>query len=257
MKLHYEEYGNGIPLIILHGLLGSSGNWRVIAKNLSGQFRVITMDLPNHGKSPHTADADLGATCDSVVETMRSAGIEKAYILGHSMGGKIAMQLSSDYPEILDGLIVADMLPKAIPPAHLFILRACEQLDLSEATRRSELDEALSRFIPQFETRAFILKNIQRNEDNHFYWQVNLKNIIDNYKIVSDAPNLKMPYEGRTLFLGGENSPYRIASQKTLIHSWFPNAQIEVIENAGHLLHSEQPEAFSAAIRDFVIEPRR
>ncbi len=252
MKLHYNEYGSGVPLIILHGLLGSSGNWRVISKSLSDICRVIAMDLPNHGGSPHVADADLGIACDSVVETMRAAGIKRAYILGHSMGGKIAMQLSSDYPEIMEGLIVADMLPKAIPPAHLFILRACEQLDLSEATRRSELDEALSRSIPQFETRAFILKNIQRNEDNNFCWQINLQNIISNYKIVSDAPKLLMPYEGRTLFLGGENSPYRIASQKTLIHSWFPNAQIETIKNAGHLLHTDQPEAFSAAIRDFI-----
>ncbi|MDA3925388.1 MAG: alpha/beta fold hydrolase [Kiritimatiellae bacterium] len=252
MILYYEEYGSGTPLVILHGLLGSGANWRTIAKALSDSCRVITIDLPNHGHSPHIPDADLGTTCDCIIETMRSAGVRNAHILGHSMGGKIAMQLSSDCPEILDRLIVADMLPRAIPPAHLFILRACEQLDLSKATRRSELDEELSRSIPQFETRAFILKNIRRDKDNHFYWQVNLKNIIANYKIVSDAPQLLMPYEGKTLFLGGEKSPYRIASQKTLILSWFPNAQIEIIQNAGHLLHADQPEEFCALVRNFL-----
>jgi pimeloyl-ACP methyl ester carboxylesterase len=252
MKLHYTETGSGVPLVILHGLLGSSSNWRVISKSLSDICRVIAMDLPNHGKSPHVAGADLGVTCDSVIETMHSAGVERAHILGHSMGGKIGMQLSSDYPEDLLGLIVADMLPKAVPPAHLFILRACDQLDLSAATGRSELDAELARSVLQPEVRAFILKNIRRDEANRFRWQINLPNIIANYKIVSDAPNLLMPYEGRTLFLGGERSPYRIASEATLIHSWFPNAQIKIIRNAGHLLHTDEPVEFSDLIRDFI-----
>lgn len=252
MHLHYTELGSGIPLVILHGLLGSSSNWSVISKKLSDICRVIAMDLPNHGRSPHVAEADLGMTCDSIIETMKAAGIDKAYILGHSMGGKIAMQLSSDYPEYMEGLIVADMLPKAVPPAHLFILRACEQLDLASTTRRNVLDAELARSILQPEVRAFILKNARRDENNRFYWQVNLPNIIANYRIVSDAPELLMPYQGRTLFLGGERSPYKIGSQETLIHSWFPNAQIKIIPDAGHLLHADQPEEFSEAVRKFM-----
>ncbi len=252
MLLNYTDTGSGQPLVILHGLLGSSRNWQTIAQNLSDICRVIAIDLPNHGLSPHAADADLSMTCDSIVETMRSVGIEKACILGHSMGGKIGMQLSADYPEILDGLIVADMLPKAIPPAHLFILRACEQLDLSSFTRRINIDKELANSIVQPEVRAFILKNLTRDDANHFSWQINLPNIIANYKIVSDPPNLLMPYDGRTLFLGGENSPYKIASQTTLIHSWFPNADIKTIPNAGHLLHTDQPAAFSTLVRSFL-----
>ena len=252
MMLHYEEYGNGVPLVILHGLLGSSANWRVIAKELSRTCRVISVDLPNHGKSPHVAEADLEMTCDCVIETMCAAGVDKAYILGHSMGGKIGMQLAADYPEHMLGLIVADMLPKAVPPVHLFVLRACQQLDLSAATRRSDLDQQLSHAIPQFEVRAFILKNVRRDEHNRFYWQLNLPNIIANYTIVSDAPKLLMPYEGRTLFLGGEESPYKIESEETLIHRWFPNAQIQTIKNAGHLLHVDQSQKFSALVRKFI-----
>jgi len=252
MILHYTETGSGVPLVILHGLLGSSANWRLLCQSLADICRVIAIDLPNHGGSPHVPDAGIELTCASVAETMRSAGIETACLLGHSLGGKIGMQLSADHPEILDGLIVADMLPKAIPPLHLFILRACQQLDLSAATRRSELDELLARSIPHSGTRAFILKNVRRDESGRFYWQVNLENIIANYKIVSDAPALRVPYAGRTLFIGGADSPYRIGAQAPLIHRWFPQAQIAIIPHAGHLLHADQPEAFSAAVRNFI-----
>ena len=240
-------------MIILHGLLGSSSNWRRIARELADNCRVITIDLPNHGLSPYIPDADLQLTCDCIVDTMRSTGLEHAVILGHSMGGKIAMQLSSNNPEIVqDGLIVADMLPKAVPPAHLFILRACEQLNLTSATHRKELDQMLARAVPQFETRAFILKNVKRDQNNRFYWQVNLANIIANYRMVSDAPNLHLPYNGKTLFIGGALSPYKIASEETLIHTWFPHAEIKTIANAGHLLHADQPREFSTLVRNFV-----
>ncbi len=254
MRLHYTDIGCGTPLVILHGLLGSSHNWQIIARNLSDICRVITMDLPNHGDSPHTAEAGLEVTCASVIETMRVAGVKRAYILGHSMGGKVAMQLSSDYPEIMEGLIVADMLPKAIPPAHLFILRACEGLDLSRFKWRVEIDEELARSITQLEVRSFIIKNILRDGNDVFHWQINLPNIIANYRIVSDAPNLMAPYEGRTLFIGGDSSPYKIGANATLIHRWFPNAAIRTLSNAGHLLHTDQPSAFSAAVRDFITE---
>jgi len=252
MILNYEKCGSGRPLVILHGLMGSCANWRAVAKELSDTCRVIAIDLPNHGQSAHTPDADMELTCDSIIETMRAAGIDQAYILGHSMGGKIGMQLTSDYPERLLGVIVADMLPKAIPPVHLFILRACQQLDLSSATRRSELDEMLSHSIPLFETRAFILQNVRRDEENRFYWQINLENIIANYTMVSDAPRLMMPYEGRALFIGGDRSPFRINAEETLIHSWFPTARIETIEDAGHLIHADQPEKFCNLLRDFI-----
>jgi len=253
MILHHIEVGDGCPLVILHGLLGSSGNWRTIAKKLSDICRVIAIDLPNHGASPHMEKADINVICESVIETMQALDVEKAVLLGHSMGGKIAMQLSSDYPDALEALIVADMLPKSIPPAHLFILRACEQLDLASATHRSELDQALTYSVVQPEVRAFILKNIKRDVENRFYWQVNLRNIIANYRIVSDAPELLRPYTGATLFIGGENSPYKIATEENLIHGWFPNAQIAVIKNAGHLVHADQPEIFSATVRNFIL----
>jgi esterase len=252
MKLHYKEYGSGTPLVILHGLLGSGENWRAIAKALSVSCRVITIDLPNHGQSPHFPDADLGATVRCVLETMSCAGIDRAYLLGHSMGGKIAMQLSSECPERLEGLIVADMLPSAIPPAHLRILRACEQLDLSAATCRRDLDEALALSIPQTGTRAFVLKNVRRNPENQFTWQVNLQNIIKNYQVASDALPLTTPYAGKTLFIGGASSPYNIAAQQSLIHRWFPNAQIEMIPKAGHLVHADQPGPFSTLVHEFM-----
>ncbi len=253
MLLHYTEIGSGEPLVILHGLLGSGGNWKKVAKKMADICRVVAIDLPNHGRSPHTALADIQATCASVVATIRSAGIMRTTLLGHSMGGKIAMQLSSDHPEMLKALIVADMLPKAIPPAHLFILRACEQLDLSGASSRRELDAELARAVVQPEVRAFILKNVRRDADNRFHWQINLRNIIANYRVVSDAPELKRIYAGPTLFIGGSDSPYKIESQAELIRTRFPAAQIKTIAEAGHLLHADQPEIFCYVIRDFIL----
>ncbi len=257
MKLHYEECGSGPPLVILHGLLGSGGNWRIIAKRLADIGRVVMIDLPNHGRSPHAPDAHIGMICASVAETMQAAGAERALLLGHSLGGKIAMRLSSEHPEVLAGVIVVDMLPRAIPPAHLFILRACEQLDLAAAANRSELDRALARSVVQPEVRAFILKNMRRDANNHFRWQVNLPNIIANYRTVSDDPALTRPYEGAALFIGGERSPYRIASAAPLIRRWFPQAKITIIPDAGHLVHTDQPAAFSTAVRDFMLAAAR
>jgi esterase len=250
--LHCEECGSGPPLVILHGLLGSGGNWRIIAKKLADICRVVMIDLPNHGRSPHAESADIGMICGSVAATMRTAGAGRALLLGHSLGGKIAMRLSSEHPEAVQGLIVADMLPKAIPPAHLFILRACEQLDLGAAASRADLDQQLARAVVQPEVRAFILKNVRRDANSRFRWQINLPNIIANYRAVSDDPALTRPYEGPALFIGGERSPYRIASEMTLIRRWFPQAAIKVIPAAGHLVHTDQPEAFIAAVRDFI-----
>jgi esterase len=252
MILHVESEGRGEAVVVLHGLMGSCENWRGVRTAFADRFHMICLDLPNHGRSPRVAHFDLRSIGDDVAETMSALGVERAVVLGHSLGGKVAMQMASDHCDRLNGVVVVDISPRAIQPAHLFVLRACEQLDLAAATRRSGLDEALSRWVPQRSTRDFLLKNVVRDAEGRFAWRVPLRTLIDNYQTVSDAPPLTAPYDGPALFVAGETSPFRLMADETLIRGWFPSAVFTQISGAGHLVHVDQPEAFIQRVGEFL-----
>jgi esterase len=252
MILNAESEGRGEAVVILHGLMGSCENWRGVRTALALRTRVVCLDLPNHGRSPHTARFDLRTIGDDVVETLDALGIGRATVVGHSLGGKVAMQMASDHADRLRGLVVVDISPRAIQPVHLFVLRACEQLDLAAASRRSALDDALARFVPQQATRDFLLKNVVRDAEGRFVWRVPLRHLIDNYRTVSDAPPLVAPYEGPTLFIAGGDSPFRLMADEALVLGWFPSARFVSIAGAGHLVHVDQPEAFIETLGAFL-----
>ncbi len=252
MRLHYESEGQGAAVVILHGLMGSCENWRLIRSALAPSFQVICMDLPNHGRSYHTNRFDLHTISADVLETLDAIGVDEAVVVGHSLGGKAAMQLATDHARRVRGVVVVDISPRAIQPLHLFALRACERLDLAAATRRSELDAELAQYLPQAETRGFLLKNVTRNGDGHFQWRVPLRYLIGNYRIVSDAPPLTMPYHGAALFIAGERSPFKMMDDQAVINRWFTQAQFALIPAAGHLVHIDQPQVFLAILRSFL-----
>lgn len=252
MILHAESEGRGDAVVVLHGLMGSCENWRGVRAALADRFRMVCLDLPNHGRSPCAARFDLRSIGDDVAETMSALDMDRAVVLGHSLGGKVAMQMASDHRDRLNGVVVVDISPRAIQPVHLFILRACEQLDLAAAERRSDLDEALSRWVPQRTTRDFLLKNVVRDAEGRFAWRVPLRALIDNYRTVSDAPPLVAPYEGPSLFVAGELSPFRLMADEALIRGWFPAAAFTQIAGAGHLVHVDQPEAFVQRVGEFL-----
>ncbi len=252
MILHAEISGSGPGVAILHGLMGSCENWRSVRKALAERYHVACLDLPNHGRSPHAARMEVRAIGASVLATLDALGMNRAVVVGHSLGGKIAMQMASEHAGRLAGVAVVDIAPRAFQPAHLFILRACQQLDLAAAARRVDLDRALAASVPQAETRAFLLKNVARDPQGRWVWRVPLQTLIDNYRVVSDAPPLVAPYEGPALFVAGERSPFRIRNHEPLIRNWFPAVRWVTIPNAGHLVHADQPEAFTAALADFL-----
>lgn len=252
MILHHESSGQGDPVVILHGLMGSGENWRRIGAALAERCRVVCLDLPNHGRSPHADRFDLRSASDDVAATLDALGIGEAVVLGHSLGGKVAMQMASDPAGRVRGLVVVDISPRAIPPVHLFVLRACQQLDLAAAARRSDLDAALAHSVPHAATREFLLKNVVRGPDGRFAWRVPLQALIDNYRVVSDAPPLVAPYEGPALFVAGETSPFRLRQDEELIRGWFPAARFITVPAAGHLVHTDQPAAFLAAVGEFL-----
>ncbi|MCL1920655.1 MAG: alpha/beta fold hydrolase [Kiritimatiellaeota bacterium] len=253
MLLHATEKGNGEPsVIILHGLMGSSANWRAVQDALSETYRVICLDLPNHGASPHIAQFSLQSLAEDVIETMDALGLGRAVIMGHSLGGKVAMLMASEFTKRVRGLIVVDITPRAFDPVHLFTLRACQQLNLAGATRREELDAALAQSIPQPETRDFLLKNVGREDDGSFAWRVPLQYLLDNYRVVSDAVPMTKRYEDSTLFLGGGHSPFNIDRDCNLIRKWFPYMLLTTIPCAGHLVHVNQPGIFLREVKIFI-----
>jgi esterase len=253
MKLHSESEGAGEPVVILHGLMGACENWRGVRAALADRYRVACLDLPNHGRSPHAARFDLRSIGNDVMETLLALGLgERVFVIGHSLGGKVAMQMASDHAERLRGLVVVDISPRAIQPVQLFVLRACQQLDLASAARRRDLDAALAQLIPQQSTRDFLLKNVVRDKDGRFAWRVPLQALVDNYRVVSDAPPLVMPYAGPALFVAGGTSPFRLMADEALIRGWFPSVRFVTIPNAGHLVHADQPDAFVAQVRTFL-----
>ena len=263
MKLFYRKYGEGPPLMILHGLYGSSDNWVTIAKAVSRKFTVYLPDLRNHGLSPHSDLHDYEALSTDIYELAGELGLEKFFLAGHSMGGKAAAFFAVRWPGKTQGLVIADISPFAAPEIrtpeysqHLSILRTIIDTDISSAASRNEVEILLREKITSSRTRGMIMKNLQRMPDNKFSWKINAPALLTNLdKIMSGLPRPSVNYTVVTgfpvLFLKGENSGYLPDSDRGDILKVFPAAEIQVIRNAGHWIHSDNPEAVIKALVDF------
>ncbi|MEI7947066.1 MAG: alpha/beta fold hydrolase [bacterium] len=253
MILNSKSEGVGPKtLVVLHGLMGSMDNWRAVQLALAAHARVVCLDLANHGKSPHIATFTLHSMAMDVCETMDHLGIERAFVMGHSLGGKVAMLMGSEWPERVQGLVIVDIMPGAFAPAHLFVLRACQSLDLGQATSRAQLDAALAENILQPETRSFLLKNVVRDEAGRFSWRVPLDYLIANYKVVSDAVPLALSYEGPVLVVAGGKSLFKVQHHEADMRKHFPTMKFTLFPDAGHLLHIEEPQHFTNVVQKFL-----
>ena len=252
MQLHHEECGQGTPLIILHGLFGSLDNWQTVSRRLSAQFRVIAADQRNHGHSPHSPEMNYPAMAGDVLELMQRLGLSDACVLGHSMGGKTAMQLALLHPERVRKLVVVDIAPRAYYPRHGEIFAGLLSLDLSTFTSRKEIEDALAPSIPDISVRRFLLKSLARSPNGGFRWKINLRDICANYGRLSEAVSGHAPFTKPTLFLRGGASNYIRDADGALIHQLFPQAQMQTIPTAGHWVHAEALEAFLAMVQRFL-----
>jgi esterase len=252
MRLHYEVCGEGPALVILHGLFGSLENWRSMARRLGAHFRVFAIDQRNHGKSPHVADMNYELMAGDVLSIMREAGLARAHVLGHSMGGKTAMQLALMHPDAVERLVIADIAPKSYPPHHDKIIQTLLSIDFSMIKSRKDLDSALAQSIPDTAVRQFLVKDA-KPIDGSFRWQMNIQAIADNYAQLLAFPSSTGPFEGPTLFVCGEQSDYITGQDLPLIRTLFPKCILETIPSAGHWLHAEAPEAFFRIVRDFLL----
>ena len=252
MKLHFKKFGSGPPLIILHGVFGSSDNWKTLANHLMITFEVYLVDQRNHGLSPHSDDLNYQVMTDDLKELLHNAQIEKCCLLGHSMGGKTAMNFAVQYPEKIMKLIIIDIAPKRYPPHHQNILQGVHSLKINEINTRKEADDLLSTTINNSGIRQFILKNLSRNPEGLFYWKINWKAIEDNIQAIG-APLLSHDlFTGEVLFIRGAQSDYILNEDEPLLKKHFPNAVLMTIQKAGHWVHAEQPAQLLALINQFI-----
>jgi esterase len=251
MKLHRERLGSGPPLVILHGLLGSGDNWQGLARMWAPDFTVLVPDLRNHGRSPHADEAGFQAMAQDVRELIETEGLSQVTVLGHSLGGKVAMQLAMDFPAQVKSLIVVDIAPKAYPPAHKALLEALLAVDLSRFTTRGEVDAVLAGSIPEPAIRQWLLKNLGRDAAGTLSWKPNLPVLHKRLAELSGGFSDLRQYPGPALFVAGGRAKYVQPEDTPLIRERFPQARLEVIPEAGHWVHVEAPGKLVEMVRQF------
>lgn len=252
MQLNFQTQGEGPPLIIMHGLFGSLGNWAGIARQLAAEFHVICVDLRNHGKSPHDPLMTYDIMARDIVKLLDQLGYDQAHILGHSMGGKVAMQLALNHADYVKKLIVVDIAPVRYPRQHDNVFEGLRSIDLAALKSRNDADEQLAAHIPEASVRAFLLTNLYRKEQNSFDWRMNLEGLYQAYDDIAAAPHGE-PFNGPTLFIKGGNSDYLLGEYRSTILSHFPNAGYQIMRNTGHWPHAEQPTEFTGIVRRFLL----
>ncbi|HZR17141.1 MAG TPA: alpha/beta fold hydrolase [Verrucomicrobiae bacterium] len=252
MDLYFEVEGEGEPLIVLHGLFGSLENWRPMSRKLANRFKVFLVDQRNHGRSPHSEEMNYALMAEDVRQLLHRQHLHAAHVLGHSMGGKTAMQLAVLHPENVRKLVVADIAPRVYSPRHQHIIEGMLALDLSRFHSRKEIEAALAPAVPELATRQFLLKNVARLDGGTFGWRLGLEEIGDNYLRLTEPVAGGRPFDKPALFVRGANSDYLTQSDFPAIQCLFPNAVLRSIPEAGHLLHVQNPDFFSRIVAEFL-----
>ena len=252
VNLYSSSHGDGPPLLLLHGLFGMSDNLSVISRALSEHFTVHSLDLRNHGRSPHLASMTLNEMAEDVRVYLDRHNLSSTSILGHSLGGKVAMQLAVNHPERVSQMVVADIAPVEYPPHHNEVLSGLQQVDLATISSRREAESFLAKEINEEGVRQFLLKSLYK--DQHvFRWRFNVDVITSNYDDLR-APIIGKAFDKPTLFIKGEHSNYIRADYADSIKTLFPKAEFKMIQNTGHWLHAEKPVVFNNIVKRFLLK---
>ncbi|GAB4248828.1 MAG: alpha/beta fold hydrolase [Vicingaceae bacterium] len=254
MKLNYKVFGEGQPLIILHGLFGSLDNWQTIAKHLSEHFKVYIVDQRNHGQSPHSDVFNYEVMAADLFEFITDHQLLHPIILGHSMGGKTTMQFAVNHPQIPKKIVVVDIAPKQYPVHHQQIIAGMEAIDFNHIHSRKEAEEILKKYIPENAVRQFILKNIYWKDKNRLAFRFNLEAIKNNIEKMGESLKINKPFDKPALFIKGALSNYILKSDEPLIKEFFPKARFVSFKNVGHWVHAEVPEAFEESVKRFCLK---
>jgi pimeloyl-ACP methyl ester carboxylesterase len=252
MRLHFKESGQGRAVVLLHGLFGSSDNWHFVAQRLAQNFQVFALDHRNHGLSPHSAEMNYPLMAADVEKFFVTRGLASAAVVGHSMGGKTAMQFALQFPQRVDKLVVADMAPREYAPAHEKIFAALLALDLPKFQARQQIEDALAAEIPSLVLRRFLLKNLGRDGAGKLFWKINLGDIAESYPQLRQPISHPQPFAKPALFIRGGKSKYVSAEDEPRIRQLFPRARIRTIAEASHWVHADEPEEFLRLLREFL-----
>ena len=268
MTLFHRKFGNGPAMIILHGLYGSSDNWYSVAKILGEKYEVFVPDQRNHGQSSHSDEFSYALLAEDLKNFMDEQSIEKAIIVGHSMGGKAAMNFALKYPEKINALIIVDISPRnyrehrnfnMLAGHHRDILNAMTEMDLASLKSREEAEKIMFKKFPDERLTNFLLKNLKRTREGNFYWALNIDSISKNMEEIlsgfsEEEIKSKTGITGfPVLFMKGELSSYLNKEDFEFIEKIFPATHLETIKDAGHWMHAEQQDAFIKAILDFTM----
>ncbi len=252
LDLFYRSSGNGQPLIILHGLFGLNDNWQSFSKQITeNNIAVNAVDLRNHGSSPHDSVFDYDSMADDVFAFISKHDLQNVNIMGHSLGGKVAMKFALKHQDILKSLIVVDIAPRYYAPHHQQIIKALQAVDLDTVNTRKEAEHILSGYIDDAGVKMFLLKNLYW-EGDRLQWRFNLKVIAEKIESVGERITSTEKFEGKTLFIKGEKSKYITDDDKSEILNLFPEAEIKTCANAGHWVHADNPECMLTTVRDFL-----
>lgn len=251
--LNYKVFGNGQPLVILHGLFGSLDNWQTIAKQIAEKgFEVFILDQRNHGNSFHSNEWTYEVMANDLKTFCEQQNLEQIVLVGHSMGGKVAMHFTVNFPEFVKKLVVVDIAPKLYNRHHDTVLEAINSLNLEGLKSRSEAEKHFQEYEMDFATRQFLLKNLYWQTPEKLDWKFNRKAITEQYDNISINSVESEKCTTETLFIRGENSGYIKDSDWDNILEIFPNAFLETINDAGHWVHAENPEEFLKKILAFI-----
>ena len=252
MKLFHREYGQGAAVVLLHGLLGSSDNWHTVAGMLADRYRVIVPDMRNHGRSPHSDSHTYAALSEDVLEMVHELGLERPVLVGHSMGGKVAMELALSHPEVPRAVVVEDMIPGETSPISGPYIHTLLELDLSSGRKRKDFEERLIEQIGDRTLALFLLKNIGRDANGTFSWKCNLDALDANYDELWKELEGGRTWEGPALIIRGGRSDIVADDRFGEIFSYFPKALIATVDHAGHWVHGDALTEFLIHLQHFL-----
>lgn len=250
MQLHYHRSGQGRPLVILHGLFGTWENLGSSVKALAQEWDVIAPDLRNHGRSPHSDQHSYPLMASDLAELLDQLQLDSVSLLGHSMGGKVAMEFAMTHPQRVEKLIVVDIAPVAYPAHHTAIFKAVKSIELATLKSRSDADHQLRAAVESPGVRAFLLKNLYR-EEGEFRWRANFDRLEAEYENIAAAP-AEGRFDRPTLFIKGANSNYLLSEYQAAVSARFSAVELKIISDAGHWPHAEKPETFLRIVRKFL-----
>ena len=250
--IHFNERGDGRPVIVLHGLFGNSNNLGALARSLAEHYRVYSLDLPNHGRSAWTEDTSLRAQADSLLEWMADQGLNQVAIAGHSLGGKVAMEMALQAPELVHALVVADIAPVAYPPHHDEVFAALDAVAAGGCTSRAQAQSVMQQFLQEDGVIDFLLMSLKRNASGCYDWRFNVAGLKQGYGAVRAAPEQGRTYAGPVLFVKGGDSDYILPEHREQVTGFFPSAELKTMPGYGHWLHAQQPALFNSIVGRFL-----